>query len=209
MSKRQSDHKPRSAPADAVQNTGATEATGAGVPALDDAVLTDAGTASTEAVDQELRAELAELQDRHLRLAAEFDNFRKRNARERTELRARAQAEIVSLMLEALDDLGRVAHLDPEQTSARDVVDGVEMVERKLMRQLGSAGLERVGVVGEPFDPNVHEAIGTVPTDDQAADHTVAAVFQPGYRFAEQLVRPARVQVFVATASGASGAPEA
>ncbi|HKI96014.1 MAG TPA: nucleotide exchange factor GrpE [Gemmatimonadales bacterium] len=206
MSKRQSEHQARNTPAEPAQKSGTSGPDAAGVPAVDDAVVTDGSAATADTVDQELRAELADLQDRHLRLAAEFDNFRKRSARERLELRARAQGEIVALMLEALDDLGRVAHLDPEQTSAGDVVAGVEMVERKLLRQLGSAGLERVGVVGEPFDPNVHEAIGTVPTDKAAADHTVAAVFQPGYRFAEQLLRPARVQVFVA---GTSGAPEA
>jgi molecular chaperone GrpE len=142
-----------------------------------------------------LEAELTELKDRYLRLAAEYDNFRKRTAREREEIRTRSQAELARRLLDALDDLGRVAHLDPAATAAADVIAGVELVERKVLRELGTAGLERVSEPDVPFDPEVHEAIAALPTDREGEDHTVAAVFQVGYRFSGVLLRPARVQV--------------
>jgi molecular chaperone GrpE len=143
----------------------------------------------------DVEAELAEWKDRHLRLAAEYDNFRKRVARERDELRTRAQADLARRLLEALDDLGRVAHLDPSATAAPDVIAGVELVERKVLRELVGAGLEAVTAIDVPFDPGVHEAIATVAAASPEQDHTVAAVFQPGYRFNGTLLRPARVQV--------------
>jgi molecular chaperone GrpE len=142
-----------------------------------------------------LDAELAELKDRYLRLAADYDNFRKRMVRERDEIRVRSQAELARRLLEALDDLGRVAHLDPAATAAPDVIAGVELVERKILRELGAAGLITIGEIDVPFDPELHEAITTVPTGDETEDHTVAAVFSAGYRFNGTLLRPARVQV--------------
>jgi len=144
---------------------------------------------------EQLVAELDELRDRHLRLAAEYDNFRKRTARERLELRSRSQAELVGALLDVVDDLGRVAHLDPATTAGSDVIAGVELVERKLLRLLAGAGLERVTETDVPFDPNQHEAIGMVPADRPELDHTVGLVAQVGYRFSGLLLRPARVLV--------------
>lgn len=139
--------------------------------------------------------ELDAARERHLRLAAEFDNYRKRTERERTESWTRAQAQLIERLLDPLDDLQRVAHVDPEASTTGSVLDGVQMVERKLLRALESAGLERIEAEGQPFNPEVHEAITTAPTHDREADDTVAQVFQSGYRFKGSLVRPARVQV--------------
>jgi molecular chaperone GrpE len=150
-----------------------------------------------EATVRRLTEQVEQLNDRYLRLAAEFDNFKKRTQRERSETWNRAQAEVVAGVLDTLDDLGRVAHLDPEATPARDLLAGIELVERKLLRELSGAGLERVGATGEPFDPNVHEAVASLPAPDAEQDHRVAAVMQPGYRFGGALLRPARVSVYV------------
>jgi molecular chaperone GrpE len=159
---------------------------------------------------EQLVAELDELRDRYLRMAAEYDNFRKRTARERLDLRSRAQAELVGALLDALDDLGRVAHLDPATTPAGDVIAGVELVERKLLRLLSGAGLERVADTDIPFDPNQHEAIGTVPAERPELDHTVGTIAQAGYRFGGQLLRPARVMVRLWSdeAANAGAAPD-
>lgn len=146
---------------------------------------------------ERLSAELESLRDRHLRLAAEFDNFRKRMQRERGEIWSRAQAAVVASLLEVLDDLGRVVALDAAKASLGDVLQGVSLVERKLVRALESAGLERVGASGEVFDPNVHEAVGTSQAGSPEQDRMVAEVLQPGYRFAGFLLRPARVSVYV------------
>lgn len=133
--------------------------------------------------------------EKYLRLAAEYDNFRKRAVREREESRHRAQAELVLGLLEALDDLSRFAHLDPSATEAKTVVDGAEMVERKLLKSLAGHGLEVINPVDHPFDPAVHEAVQSEPALSAEDDHMVSRVFQPGYLFNGKLLRPARVVV--------------
>lgn len=139
--------------------------------------------------------EAAEMRDRYLRLAAEFDNYRKRMERERAESGQRAQAQLAERLLEPLDDLQRFTGSDGDGMTVDSLLDGVRMVERKIFRALESAGLEPVDAEGAVFDPAVHEALGTVPTEDPDADESVADVFQRGYRFRGALLRPARVRV--------------
>ena len=142
-----------------------------------------------------LAPQLAELKDRHLRLAADYENFRRRTQKERTELWAKAQADLLHRLVDALDDLARFAHVDPGQTDAKTIHDGVEMVERKLWKELEAIGVTRIDQIGVPFDPNLHEAVTTGPADHPAKDHTVGAVLQPGYQLGGVLIRPARVAV--------------
>lgn len=153
-----------------------------------------ATTEEARAIDPR-QAELDSLRDRHLRLAAEFDNYRKRTDRERAEGGTRAQAQLVERLLEPLDDLQRFAHQDPEKSSPAALLEAAQAVERKLLRALENVGLEPVKAEGTPFDPTVHEAITTVATEKKKEDNLVADVFQPGYRFKGTLVRPARVRV--------------
>ncbi len=155
---------------------------------------TQAEGADTMSVDA-LRGALAHEQDRLLRLAAEYDNFRRRTQRERQEAGARGQAELVKSLLEPFDDLDRFANVEPASTTASIVIEGVAMVERKMARALGAAGLEIVNPVDAPFDPNLHEAVATTPAASPAEDSTVSQVYQLGYVFAGQLLRPARVVV--------------
>ena len=168
------------------------------------------GPAGVEALPSEeaielLQSQFDELQDRHLRIAAEYENFRKRTARERAEMWQRAQAEVVSNILDALDDFERVLRLDSASASAEDVIKGVELVERKLLRELESAGLERVGRVGEAFDPKHHEAVGSLPAATEEEDHTVGAILQSGYKFGGALIRAAKVQVLMWQTEGSQG----
>jgi molecular chaperone GrpE len=138
---------------------------------------------------------VAELRDKYLRLAAEFDNYRKRTTRERAESGARAQGELLKHIVDSLDDLGRVTAVDPASTDAKSVVQGVDLVAKKLLKSLTAAGLEMIDPVNQTFDPSVHEAVATEPALSPEDDHVVSQVFQPGYRFAGQLLRPARVVV--------------
>ena len=140
-------------------------------------------------------SDLAGERDRYLRLAAEYDNYRKRSAKERQDAGARAQGDLVRQLVEALDDVARFAHVDPATTDAATVVQGVDMVEKKLLKALGNAGLEVINPVGETFDPALHEAVATEPTAAKEDDHVVSRVYQPGYVFKSQLLRPARVVV--------------
>jgi molecular chaperone GrpE len=143
----------------------------------------------------QLENEVAELRDRHLRLAAEFDNYRKRIARERADLTDRAQASFVAKLLDVLDDMDRLVASDPA-TPLPVLREGLSAVDRKLWKDLEEAGVERIDPVGSAFDPSQHEAVSTVPAPDPSRHHTVSATFQPGYRFKGVLVRPARVQVY-------------
>jgi molecular chaperone GrpE len=145
--------------------------------------------------DAELRRQLDEQREKHLRLAADYDNFRKRSAKERAEAGSRGQAELVKRILDSLDDLARVSDLDPATTDAGAVVEGVELVERKLQKELGALGLQMVDPVDQPFDPAVMEAVATEPALSREDDHMVARVYQRGYTFNGQLLRPARVVV--------------
>jgi molecular chaperone GrpE len=165
------------APAD-VQPEGATSVEGD--PAVEVARLEAAVTAE---------------RDKHLRLAAEFDNYRKRMLKERQEAGAKGQADLVQGLVEVLDDIMRFAHLDPSTVDSATVVQGVAMVERKIMKTLSGHGLEIVDPAGRPFDPAFHEAVGTEPAASADEDHLVARVYQPGYVFRGQLLRPARVVV--------------
>jgi molecular chaperone GrpE len=143
-----------------------------------------------------LESQLEEARERHLRLAAEFDNYRKRNAKERAELSDRAQANFVAKLLDVLDDLDRLVASDAESTPLASLREGLSAVDRKLWKQLEDAGVERIDPRGEAFDPSLHEAVSIVPPPDPSLDHTVSATFQSGYRFKGNLVRPARVQVY-------------
>ncbi|MET0397198.1 MAG: nucleotide exchange factor GrpE [Longimicrobiaceae bacterium] len=157
-----------------------------------DGAAPSAGAATGGASEQELAAS----RERYLRLAAEFDNYRKRVEREKAESWNRAQAQLAEKLLDVLDDLQRVAqHFNPETATAQSLMEGTQMVERKLQRALETAGVEEVQAEGQPFDPAVHEALMTVPAESRDEDHTVADVFQKGYRFKGILLRPARVRV--------------
>jgi molecular chaperone GrpE len=145
--------------------------------------------------DSRLEDDLAELKDRHLRLAAEYDNYRKRSSRERAELADRAQASFVAKLLDVLDDLDRLVASDPS-TPLPTLREGLSAVDRKLWKELQDAGVERIDPVGGPFDPSQHEAVSTTPAPERSKEQMVSATFQPGYRFKGTLVRPARVQVY-------------
>lgn len=147
------------------------------------------------AVADQLLGELEELRDRHLRLAAEFDNYRKRTRQELLKTRELGRADLAGRLLEALDDLRRIAEPPGEAASVEALLEGVSLVERKLLKELGDAGLEPIDAEGKRFDPNEHEALSSVPTADPEEDQVVADVFVPGYRFGDRLLRPARVAV--------------
>ena len=154
----------------------------------------DVGTAAGDDVAT-LRSELEAQRDKYLRLAAEFDNFRRRSQKERAEAGTRGQAELVRSMLDALDDLDRFAQVDPATTTAQSLAEAVTLVGRKLTKTLTAAGLEVVNPIDETFDPARHEALATAPAASPEDDSTVAQVYQLGYVFGGQLLRPARVVV--------------
>lgn len=136
-----------------------------------------------------------EQKDKYLRLYAEFENFRKRAVRDRQEAEKYGMSAVMRGLLETLDDLGRVAHMTPAGADAASVVDGVNMVEKKLLKSLAGHGMEVVNPEGEVFNPALHEAITTMPAALPEEDDRVAQVYQVGYVLNGTLLRPARVVV--------------
>ena len=165
------------------------------IPATDEHPAATGEISTPAPAGDELQRQLDEQKDKYLRLAAEYDNFRRRTTKERQEAHWRGQADMVKGMIEALDDLGRFAHVDPATVDSKMVVDGAAMVEKKLFKTLSGHGLEVVNPVDHPFDPSIHEAVGTAPAASAEEDHLVAQVYQVGYVFNGQLLRPARVVV--------------
>jgi molecular chaperone GrpE len=143
-----------------------------------------------------IQNELTAVNDRHLRLVAEFTNYRRRAETELSEAWARGQADMLRSFVDGLDDLQRVGAWQAESTTVEALIEGVDLVERKFRQALEAAGVEMIDPVGELFDPNIMEAMLGVPTEDLEEDQRVQDVFQKGYSFKGHLVRPARVTVF-------------
>lgn len=158
--------------------------------------------ADADADADELRAvteERDQWKDRHLRLAADFDNYRKRSEDRIRSGWDRAQADLAERLLEPLDDLERLTDLGGDVPStAESVVEGAGLVGRKFRGILKDAGLSVVDPTGERFDPNTMEAMMRTPAESDDDDEKVERVFQKGYAFKGRLLRPARVSVYKA-----------
>jgi molecular chaperone GrpE len=140
------------------------------------------------------RAESAKLRDQLLRTAADFDNYRKRSRRDVEDSHKKGAEELLKTLLPVFDNLER-AVMHAEQTpDAKAIAEGVKMVLKQFTDALGKVGIKRVGGIGLPFDPLVHEAIQQIETNEHPAG-TVVAEVQPGYAFGDRLIRAAMVVV--------------
>jgi molecular chaperone GrpE len=142
---------------------------------------------------EQFAAEKADLQERLLRARAEFDNARRRFEQQRSEYLQFAAMESVRDMLPILDDFERALKVD---TADRDYAKGVELIYQRMADTLKKLGLEPIETTGQIFDPNLHQAVERVETDD-AEDQAILGEFQRGYNFKGKLLRPAMVRVAV------------
>lgn len=149
-------------------------------------------TALTEERDR-LLLERNDLLDRLARRAAEFDNYRKRIERERSDLAQYAGMNTVSDLLPVLDDFERAVRVE---TADREYAKGVELIQQRFVDVLKKLGLEPIHTVGQTFDPNLHQAIDMVETDS-APDQSILAEYAAGYNFKGKMLRPAMVKVAV------------
>ena len=161
---------------------------------------------SARRVKLEARVNLEEFETRHLRLRADFDNYRKRVEREQTELSRQAAAGIIRDLLPFLDNLERALQesADSQEQAFRA---GVGLIHRQVMQVLEGAGLEAVEALGLPFDPQCHQAVERHTTEDHP-DQTVMDELQKGYWFQGKLLRPALVRVAFQPESPAEGNPD-
>lgn len=147
----------------------------------------------------ELRAEVATLRDELLRARADFENFRKRQERERLEFARRAAVDLVEQLLPILDNFRRALTAADGAGSGEGAawLAGVRLIEAQLLDTLGRAGLQPVAALGRPFDPHVHEAVAREEST-AVEPGTVTAELEPGWLFRDRLLKPARVRVAVA-----------
>ena len=129
--------------------------------------------------------------DSYLRLAADYDNFRKRTAKEKDQLYANGKADAVEKLLPVYDNLERAMNQSTEDAAYKK---GVEMTMTQLVSILNGLGVEIFGQVGETFDPNIHNAVMHTE-DENAAENTITQVFQKGFKMGDKIVRFAMVQV--------------
>lgn len=143
----------------------------------------------------ELEQELAEARDRYLRLAADFENFRKRALKDREEAHHFGHQNLVKDLLPSVDNLERaVDHARKGGEGTSGLLEGVELVLRELHAVLARHGVTPIDALGQPFDPALHEAMAQVP-DGSKPPNTVVEVFQRGHQLRGRLLRPARVVV--------------
>src|SRR6202163_4447938 len=149
--------------------------------------------AALKAQRDSLAADKAELNDRLLRRQADFENYRKRAERDRSDFLQYAGMEFVREMLPVLDDFERALKVE---STDRTFAKGVELIYTRLYETLKKMGLEPMNTVGKTFDPNLHQAVDRVETD-RAEDQSILEEFQKGYNFKGKLLRPAMVKVAV------------
>lgn len=171
-----------------------------------------AGGAAREELEAALadaQRELSELKDRHLRLAADFENARRRALRDREEASLFGHQVVVKELLSSVDNLERaIDHARVgDEGSHEGLLAGVELVLREIISVLARHGVVPIEAQGQPFDPAQHEAMAQLP-DGTVAANTVVQVFQPGYQLRGRLLRPARVVVSKAPADAEKKADE-
>lgn len=148
-------------------------------------------SASSEA---DVQADLSALNDRMLRLQADFDNFRKRTARERSDLYRRANEDLMQELLPVLDHFEMGMQTAEKQGLDPAIRAGFKLIQDQMTAALAKFGLTPIEAVGRPFDPNEHEAVTQVPSPDQPP-HTVLRELCRGYRLGGQLLRAAKVVI--------------
>ena len=134
--------------------------------------------------------EIASLTDQYQRMLAEYANYKRRTEQEKMQIGLYTKAELLTQLLVSIDNMEK-AIAAPD---GADYKTGVDMVLRQYMDTLGKMGLEAVGIEGEPFDPNVHNAVMREDADG-VEEETVTAVFQKGYKLGDKVLRPAMVKV--------------
>lgn len=157
-----------------------------------------AGSDLPESNDDEvekLKAEVAELKDKHLRMVAEFDNFRRRNAKERIELVQTAGKETIQSLLVVLDDVDRASKQLDSTTDIAILKEGISLVFAKFRSIMQQKGLKAMEAMNEEFNPDLHEAITEIPAPNPKMVGKVLDVVEAGYYLNDKLIRHAKVVV--------------
>lgn len=159
---------------------------------------TDASPEVEPTIDDKLAAaneEIAKLKDQYLRQVAEFDNYRKRTLKEKTDLILNGGEKVLSSLLPVLDDLDRAAESFEKSDDVTTLKEGVKLIIDKLQKTLAAQGLHKMETVGKAFDTDFHEAIALIPAQEDAQKGNVIDCVQPGYLLNDKVLRHAKVVV--------------
>lgn len=143
----------------------------------------------------ELQSKVDELNDKYLRLYSEFDNFRKRTAKEKIELIQSASENAFKIMLPIVDDFDRAIKSNSDITDAKVISDGVNLIYNKFKSTLSQKGLEEMKAIGEPFNTDLHEAITNVPAPSEDLKGKVIEELEKGYMLNGKVIRFAKVVI--------------
>jgi molecular chaperone GrpE len=148
--------------------------------------------------EEKLRRQNEELRDSNLRLAAEFDNYRKRTIRERIELSKTASEQVIVELLTILDDFDRAfQNIKAEDNPGDGFIEGIKLINSKLIKTLSGKGLEEINAAGQTFDTDYHEAISQLEAEDESKKNKIIDVVQKGYKLHGKVIRFAKVVVGV------------
>lgn len=138
---------------------------------------------------------LEEANDRYLRLAAEYDNFKRRTQKEKAQIYTDASAAVIEVILPFMDNLTRASSVEVESEDAVRLLEGIKLVERQFTDALKGLGVEEIKAVGEKFDPNLHNAVMHVDDADIEGEEIVVEEFIKGYKYKEKVIRHSTVKV--------------
>lgn len=150
---------------------------------------------SNDAESEKLKAELAEMKDKHIRLVAEFDNFRRRNAKERIELIQTAGKDVIESLLVVMDDVNRAEKQISNTEDVTLIKEGISLIFSKLRKIMQQNGLKDMEATGQEFNPDLHEAITEIPAPNEAMIGKIIDVVEQGYYLNDKLIRHAKVVV--------------
>ena len=139
--------------------------------------------------------ELAALKDKYLRQVAEFDNYRKRTLKEKTDLILNGGEKVLTALLPILDDLDRAAENIEKSNDLDTLKEGVALILDKLTKTLAAQGLKKMETIGQPFDTDFHEAVALIPAQEEAQKNVVIDCVQHGYQLNDKVLRHAKVVV--------------
>lgn len=154
--------------------------------------VNEAAQPQEESAEEKLKKELDEQNDKFLRLYAEYDNFRKRSQKEKTDIYASSKADVIKELLPVIDNFDRASN--NTECNFEDYKKGIDLIFNQFSEIFKKLGVESYGEKGDAFDPNIHNAVMTVE-DEELGENVIAEVFTKGYKLGDRIIRDAVVKV--------------
>lgn len=150
---------------------------------------------TAEEVEVEETDPVAELNDKYLRLAAEYDNYKRRTAQEKIQIYTNSVAEVIEKILPFVDNMARATAVEVTSDDAKQLLEGIRLVERQFLETLTNIGVEEIKAEGEKFDPNLHNAVMHVDDESIEGEEIVVEEFIKGYTYKDKVIRHSTVKV--------------